>query len=189
MSKVSQKLKSAKFPFKDVSISLDRALGAERDELLQARPPLAARAAAVVEEKAPDARLGGPSVAKELQKLDKKIADVETAMRDSAITLRITGVSFGTYNEYIAANPPREGKQEQFNSSTFYIYVARRTAQSLEDDGTLEPVTDTEWDDIEANLTDGEHDRIAMAVVAVNRTEGLRGVDFLSNISGATPSS
>jgi hypothetical protein len=107
-------------------------------------------------------------------------------MREDSITIRITGVSFGDYNKMMAANPPREGHDESFNPSTFFLYVAKRTGKSLEDDGTLEDITPDEWEWIESNLTDGEHDRLAGAVVAVNRTAGARGVDFLSRSSSGT---
>lgn len=179
MSKISKKKSERKFPFRDVTLCLNGELIDERDQAQKALN-------LVISQAQPQKRLRSSEVGVDER---RRIEEIEDAMRDASVTIRITGVPFGDYNKMMAANPPREGHEELFNPGTFFLYVAKRTGQSVEDDGTLEEITPEEWEFIEATLTDGEHDRLASAVVQVNRTAGARGVDFLSRSSGATSSS
>jgi hypothetical protein len=175
MSVLSEKLANGKPAFKDVTICLDGSLAGEREE--------AAKAVRVAQ--ATDSeRLAsnGAAAAK------KALKAVEARVKDAAITIRITAVSFGEYNKFIIQNPPRKGQDESFNPQTLFMFVARRTGKFVDDAGKLHDITDEEWDEIEASLTDGDHDRLAQAVVLVNRQDSMRGIDFLSDSSGTTGS-
>jgi hypothetical protein len=172
---LSDKLQHRTFPTKDVVLCLDAALSAERDaamaELVKANDPATRRLAGN----------GGREV-------QKRIDAIEDRMRESLVTLRITGLPFAEYNKCVHANPPRKGKQETFNPVTFFLYVARKSATYVEGDEAL-PISDEDWAALEGALTDGEHDNLANAVIEVNRTQGLQGVGFLGRASATTTDS
>lgn len=176
MSSLTDRLNNRKFPTKDITLCLDGELSQQRDSALAEFAQAKQRASE---------RLTGGGTAE----IQKRIDAIEDQMRDSLVTIRITGLPFAEYNKCIQACPPRRGKQEMFNASTFFLHTARRSSQYLDGDGTPQPITSEEWDQIEAALTDGEHDQIASAVIDVNRTQGLTGVGFLGRASATTPDS
>jgi hypothetical protein len=167
---LSDKLQHRTFPTKDVTLCLDAALSAERD---------AAMAELVKAKDADSGRLAGNGTGA----IQKRITEIESRMRDSLVTLRITGLPFADYNKAVHANPPRKGRQETFNPTTFFLYVARKSTQYIDEAGAAHDITGEEWDRIESGLTDGEHDNLATAVIEVNRTQGLQGVGFLGRAS------
>ncbi|MFF9565728.1 hypothetical protein ACF1AJ_20435 [Leifsonia sp. NPDC014704] len=184
MSTLSEKLSARKFPQRDVTICLNGELSLRRDE---AMAEMVRALQAEKEGRATDARLGqSPSAAAQ-----RKVDEIEKEMRDESVTLRFTGVPFGEYNKFIIQNPPRKGNQidlaSGFNTQAFFMFVARRTGVHVDEQGRENEVTEAEWDAIELALTDGDHDRIAEAIITVNRREGQRGVDFLSPVSERTP--
>lgn len=173
---LSDKLQHRTFPTKDVTLCLDAALSAERDAAM----------AELVEARSQDSgRLAGNAA----RPIQKRIDEIESRMRDSLVTLRITGLPFAEYNKCVHANPPRKGRQETFNPTTFFLYVARKSSEYIDEAGAAHPITGEEWDQIEAGLTDGEHDNLANAVIEVNRTQGLQGVGFLGRASATTQGS
>lgn len=184
MSALSDKLAAVKMPHRDVTICLDGALALEREEAY-ANLVSVIDAVKKAEDGKGDTRMSGAG----LKKAKKAVEDVDARVREVAITLRFTAVSFGEYNKFIMQNPPRKGKDETFNPSTFYMFVARRTGQYVGEDGTVSNISKDEWDGIEASLTDGEHDKIATAINLVNRQDSMRGINFLSSNSEKTPSS
>lgn len=175
MSSLDDKLAAKKFPHRDVHLCIDGELATERERTAR---DLSAAVARKTD------RLANPDVAR----LRKELADLDQRVKESSITIRIYGVSFGEYNAIRNANPPRKGHQEAFNPITFFVNVARKTGKYVDDDGEHDIAKD-QWDKIEAALTDAEHDKIATAVVAVNRTDNLKGIDFLGNGSDATTDS
>ena len=72
------------------------------------------------------------------------------------------------YNALVLEHPAREGVDEVFDSSTFFEAAARATAVEVTATGTV-PIPDEDWDEFISGLTDGEYDRLAGAVVQVNR--------------------
>jgi hypothetical protein len=184
VSALAKKLADKKFAFRDITLCLDGTLSRQREELMA---ELFAATRSAEDAPNPDARLSSVSPAKALQ---KRIDALEDEMRDSSITIRLTAVNFGEYNKFIIQNPPRKGNTQDaqlgLNGSTFFMDVARRTAKFLNEDGELEDIADDEWEQLEETLTDGEFDRIANAVLDLNRREGQRGVDFLSRGSKTT---
>lgn len=181
---LNDKLASKKFPHRDVRICVDGELSAEWSEAM-ATLVAAERDAERAKEGQGDSRLSGGAVGKARSVL----AAVEERMQGALVTIRITAVPFGEYNKFLTQNPPRKGKNESFDPTTFYMFVARRTGQYVGDDGALEAISKEQWDAIEESMTDGDYDRIAQAVVAVNRSDSARGVDFLSSNSGTITSS
>lgn len=167
---LTDKILNRTFPQKDVTLCLDAGLAVEREQIVTEL----AKARA-------DTRLAGNTA-----KVQKLIADIESRMTESLVTLRITGLPFAEYNKALQANPPRKGRNEDFNASTFFLYVARRSAKLVEGD-TLSDISAEEWDALESALTDGEHDAIASAVIEVNRTK--TGNAFLGRVSGVNRSS
>lgn len=183
MSVLSEKLAAKKAAFQDVTICLDGSLADAREHAVTALRRAQAEAEAAQKGQG-DTRLTGGGIAKAKKELDV----IEARVREAAITIRITAVSFGEYNKFIIQNPPRKGQEETFNPQTFFMFVARRTGKFLDDAGNLHDISDEEWDQIEAALTDGDHDRLAQAVVLVNRQDSMRGIDFLSGNSETTGS-
>lgn len=176
MSSLTDRLNNRKFPTKDITLCLDGELTQQRDTALAELAQAKQRASE---------RLTGGGTAE----IQKRIDAIEDQMRESLITIRITGLPFTEYNKCIQACPPRKGKQEVFNASTFFLYTARRSSHYIDGEGNPQPITSEEWDQIEAALTDGEHDLIASAVIDVNRTQGMTGVGFLGHASATTPAS
>jgi len=192
MSALSDKLAAKKFPSKDVTICLDADLSNERARAVEAvasaeRVLRAARKAA--EDGGGDTRLGANPVRpaeKTLANAEAALRDVEDRMRPVSATIRFTAVPFGEWNKFIIQNPPRKGKEEMFNPSTFWLHAARRTGKYITESGDVEDISKEEWDDIEASLTDAEHDQIATALYTINKADS-RGVNFLSSNSEKTP--
>jgi hypothetical protein len=189
MASLDDKLSADRvYPFRDVPVCRDSALLDERDAalatLMNARTS-AVRAGKQAEDGSGDTRLGKSAQAP-VKAAERALADVEERIRAASFTIRIIGVHFGKYNEFVARNPGRKGHNEGFNPNTFFMYVARKTGKYVDDDGNLHDITSEQWDRIEKDLTDAEHDAIASAVIAVNRQDSTRGSDFFSKGSAAT---
>lgn len=97
-----------------------------------------------------------------------RVKELEKAVRDASVTIRISSLPWSDYNALIAEHPPRDGVDETFNSSTFFEAAARATAVEVTATSTV-PIPDEDWDEFVNGLTDGEYDRLAGAVVQVNR--------------------
>lgn len=112
------------------------------------------------------------------------VADLDARIREASVIIRITGVDRTTYHRWMTQCPPRKGvPQEAFNSSTFFMHAARRSGQYVDEHGEAHEMTPAEWDAIDERITDGEHDRIAKAVIAVNREAG--GAEIPFSVSGS----
>lgn len=171
MSRLSSKLSEAveTFPFKDVTVCLNRALAAERDRLM-------GELAAVQSEN---------RMRKDTKALREQIDAVTARMQDSLVTVRITGVPYAEYQRWLNANPPRKGKQELFNVDTFFTYAAKRSA-SIVDGEVVEQITPEEWDLLDEKLINSDFNAIAAAVLEVNN-QGVPG--FLLTASARTAAS
>lgn len=169
MSNLMKRIGGRTMPHKDVRICLDLALITERDRALAA----VANAQAMINA---DQRLAGGHPA--LADAKARVGELDAAIREASMTLRITGVDRTTYNLWLAKNPARQGRREEFNSATFFMFAARESGTYIDEHGTEHAITDTEWDEIDRTITDGEHDRIAEAVIEVNRTVGGNDVPF-----------
>lgn len=194
MSALSDKLAAKKFPSKDVTVCLDAELSAEREranrEVVAAEGGLRA-AVRAAEEGTSDGRLSANPVKaaeKKLAAAQAAVQQVEDRMRPVSVTIRFTAVPFGEWNKFIIQNPPRKGKDEMFNPSTFWMHAARRTGKYLTETGEVEDISKEEWDELEGSLTDAEHDRIAQTLYTLNKAD-TRGVDFLFSSSEKIPTS
>jgi len=136
-----------------------------------------------------DDRMVTPAVSPALAEAVAAVEDVNDAIQAASIRLRITGVDRLKYNRFMLATPPRKGKAEAFDPTTFYLYVARKTAVYVDAHGETHEISDDEWDSIDKKLSDGEYDRLARAVLNVNRAVGAQDVSFFVNGSETTPDS
>lgn len=189
MSDLLDKLEEHEFPTEDVRICLKPKLLTER-EAAMARVSRAQqkRTKSSVEDDrlgAPAAPAVNPAVAEAIAAVTKLNEQIQAA----SITIRIVGVDRLKYNRYVLANPPRRGKNEPYDSSKFYMYVAKETGVYVDAAGDTHPITADEWSSIDTKLSDGEHDRVAQAVLNVNRTVGAQDVSFFVNGSETTPDS
>lgn len=177
MSNLLSRLESARMPSEDVRICMDKNLLSERESLL-------AQIARATRQSAADARLAAPGVEKASR---ERLAAVEAAIGAASITLRITGVDRVKYNSWMLACPPRQGKVgESFDPTKFFMHAAKNSAQYIDEAGVAHDISADEWKELDKNITDGEHDRIAQAVLNVNRTAGAQSIDFLGSGSAAT---
>lgn len=173
---LADKISKRTFPTKDVVLCLDAALAAERDalvvELAQAR-------------KSSEGRLASSPVTA----LTKKINALEEQMRDSLVTIRVTGMPFAEYNKVMRAHPPRKGKQEAYNVETFFPDIVYKSGALVEGDQVtkLADSPRSEWDALVDVLTDKEFDVLVESVIATNRT--LQEVGFLARGSATTDAS
>src|SRR5690606_3902667 len=166
-------------PHKDVPICLNMDLLEERDDAMRALDS-AARASKSQDDDRMVSR-ETPAVAEaraHVNALDQQI-------RDASIVLRVYGVDRHTYNQWLVDCPPAKGKQGQFNPSTFYLHAAKNSAKYVDENGTEHEITDEEWSQLD-KMTDGEHDRLAQAVLHVNRSVGQVDVSFFGNASEMT---
>lgn len=99
---------------------------------------------------------------------DPRVQELEKKVEAASVTIRVESLSWTDYNELIAEHPPRPGKDEAFNGSTFFAAAAKATAVEVTAKGTV-PIPEEDWDEFVDGLTDGEYDRLAGAVVQVNR--------------------
>lgn len=97
-----------------------------------------------------------------------RVRELEKQAADASVTIRVSSLDWQAYNELMQEHPAREGKDEQFNSSTFFEAAAKATAVEVTAKSTV-PIPDEDWDEFVSGLTDGEYDRLAGAVVQVNR--------------------
>ncbi|MBT2485814.1 MULTISPECIES: hypothetical protein [unclassified Microbacterium] len=164
-------------PSEDVRICLDKNLLGERESLL-------ANVARSQRHNANDARMAAPAVDKDAQ---ARLTAVEDAIGAASITLRITGVDRLKYNSWLLACPPRKGKVgESFDPSKFFMLAAKNSAKYVDESGDEHDISPDEWKELDKTITDGEHDRIAQAVLNVNRTAGAQSIDFLGSGSATT---
>jgi hypothetical protein len=192
VSAFGDKLDKKKPATTDVQLCLDGELSARRDvavaEVVQAAKKLDQA------KKSPpnDGRMVGSPVAAAQKAYDTAstaLGELEDAMRDATITLRLRAVPFADYNLFQAKNKPRPGKDEGYNPLTFFLYVARRSAVFVDDEGAEHRIEEHEWDKFEKDLSDGEHEKLAQAIVTVNRQVGLQSTAFLSRSSARTTTS
>lgn len=176
MSNLLNRLQTRQMPYRDVPICLNLNL---LNDLDQANLQLVRASQAQTTE---DRMVPSPAV----REARAAIEAAKTAIRDASILIRITGVDRSAYNEYLLACPPRKGRNEQFDPTKFYMHVARETATYIDEAGAEHPISEEEWAVIDKEITDGEHDRIAAAVVEVNRTVGANGIDFFGSGSATT---
>lgn len=171
MSNLSDRMNARKMPHKDVPICLDLDLLEQRDEAMTRVRPSAVQ---------DDRMVSASSSAK------ARVADLEEQIRAASVTLRIKGVDRLTYNRWLVECPPRKGKQEPYDSAKFFMHAAKNSAVYLDDDGEEHELDAEDWAAIDKNITDGEHDRIAKAVVHVNRSVGAVDVSFFVTASETT---
>jgi hypothetical protein len=174
---LSEKISKRTFPTTEVKFCLDAALSAERDQALRD----------LADARATDSGRLASNVAGAAQ---KRVAELEKAMQDSIVTVRVVGLPFAEYNKIMRAHPPRKGKPEGLNPETFFPDVVYKSGWLVEDGKDPIKLADTprsEWDALVAVLTDAEFDDLAKAVNVVNRT--LQEVGFLGRGSGKTEDS
>lgn len=176
MSNLMSRLEGRKMPHRDVAICLDLNLLARLDEAL----------GALVNANTAQANDQRSVTSPELRAARAAVADAKAAVRDASITIRITGVDRKTYNQFLLECPPRKGRQELYDPTIFFMHVARQTGQYVDEDGNVHEMTDEEWNLVDSKITDGEHDRIASAVIEVNRTVGSNNIDFFETASETT---
>lgn len=185
-------LDERRMPEKDVAICLDLTLIAARDEAMDALAR-AAQAHAAAQQPNPDAPMAGGGLARTKKALDQanaRVKEVEAQIAAKSITLRIVGVDRVTYNRFMLACPPRPKRNEPFDPTKFFMHAAKNTAKFVsKKDGSLKDITDAQWARIDKTITDGEHDRIAAAVIEVNRAAGGADVAFFGRDSATTPGS
>lgn len=193
MSDLLQKAEQHEFPHADVQLCMKPALIKERDQAM-AR---VASAKTPQKSKVEDDRLATPAATGVSPALAAAIAEVKELndqIQAASITLRIVGVDRVKYNRFMLANPPRKGRNEAYDSSKFFMYVARQTAVYVDSNDETHPITPQEWDVLDPQggggiIGDGEHDRIAQAVIDVNRVVGSVDPSFFVNGSETIPDS
>lgn len=183
MSDLLDRLEEHQFPFEDVPICLKPQLFDERDAAM-ARVA-ANKSASRVE----DNRMVAPAVSAALTAALDDVKDLNDQIQAASITMRITGVDRLTYNRFVLANPPRRGKNETFDPTKFFMHVARKTGSYVDAAGETHEITSDEWAVIDQKISDGEYDRLAEAVIKVNRSVGAKDPRFFANVSETTPDS
>lgn len=160
---LKSKLKQRKPDFEELVFCLDRPL-AKRFE--------AARAELARLNEGKGAYGGKAAGHKDAADLVKSLQQEVAA---ATVKIRISSMDREAYNSLVLEHPPREGINEVLNPETFYLAAAKATAVEVTAKSTV-PIPDEDWAEFEGGLTDGEHDRIANAVIVVNRNVG--SIDF-----------
>lgn len=182
MSDLTSRLAKREMPHKDVPICLDLDLIERRDEAMKALDH-AARKSRQQEQRLVEPKDSAVAAARQ------QVADVEQQIRDASIVLRVKGVDRHTYNRWLVECPPRKGVKESFDASKFFLHAAEQSAVYVDEHGSVHDISADEWVHIDETITDGEYDRIAQAVLHVNRAIGAVDVSFFVNGSETTPDS
>lgn len=181
MSNLSTRIATRKMSHKDVPICLDLDLIDQRDDAMSALDA-AHRTAKLSDERMVSGEHPAVSAARE------RVDEIDAQIRDASVILRVYGVDRHTYNQWIVDCPPRKGRQELFDSSTFFMHAAKKSAVYVDENGAEHEITPDEWVAID-KMTDGEYDRLAQAVLHVNRGIGSVDVGFFGNGSAPTTDS
>ncbi|RCL91792.1 MAG: hypothetical protein DBW62_00620 [Microbacterium sp.] len=180
MSELDDQLDDWEYPTRDVPICLKPDLIRERDRAMSELDAATRRereSTQMVVDKTP------------VKEARARVEALEKLIRQKSITIRLTGVDRHTYASYLLLAPPRQGKREIYDPTKFFMVVARKTGKHVGKDGALHDISDEQWERIDAKIDDGTHDRIAEAVLEVNRTVGGSNIDFLGSASATTPDS
>lgn len=145
---LKSKLKQRKADHVDLVFCLDRPLAQQLDKARTEARTVASE------------RMSAPK--------DKKVKELEKAVKEASVTIRVESLPWAKYNELIAEHPARDGFDEQFNAATFFEAAAKATAVEITDLSPA-PIPEDDWNDFVDGLTDGEFDRLAGAVIKVNR--------------------
>ncbi|WP_325091468.1 hypothetical protein [Leucobacter sp. M11] len=144
------KNKQRKADYTDLQFCMDRPL---LKELEQARAEAAEAAAGRM--------TGGKTT---------RVKELEKLIAEASVTIRVSSLPRGQYNELMLEHPPREGRDEVFNPETFFAAAAKASAVEVTEKSTV-PIHEEDWDEFVDGLTDGEYDRLAGAVVMLNRNQ------------------
>jgi len=166
-------------PHKDVTLCLNLALLEQRDEAMKAVDS-AARASRVEDDRMVSC---GNAV---LEAARAKVAALNEQIKAESIILRVYGTDRHTYNQWMVECPAPKDKPGPFDPARFYVHAAKHSAVYVDESGAEHPISDEDWATIDKNLLDGEHDRIAQAVLHVNRGLGTVDVGFFVNGSEPT---
>lgn len=99
---------------------------------------------------------------------DPRVKELEKQVEDASVTIRVSSLPWDQYNALMLDHPARDGHEEQFNASTFFAAAAKATAVEVTGLSAV-PIPEEDWEEFLEGLTDGEYDRLAGAVVQVNR--------------------
>lgn len=155
------KLKNAKPDYSDFTVCLDRPLAREYEKAREDARALSE-----------DRYVARAATSEEVAALAKRVAD-------ASVTLRIYALPWDEYNALVVDHPARDGVDEQFNSMTFFPAAAKAGAVEVTSKSEI-PVHDEDFDDFVGQLSDGEFDRLAGAVILANRSNRSVGIAPLS---------
>jgi hypothetical protein len=158
---MSKKNRTRTYPHRDVTICLDAGLAAERDALM--------------------VRVKGRKSPADA----KAVKELEDRMRDSLLTIRVTGVPRLEYAKVQRAHPSKNPLQS-FDPDTFFMDFIYKTGFEVDGDEVtrLSEWNRSEWDEIADGLTDAEFTALATAVHETNVERVETG--FLSVSSAQT---
>ena len=179
MSNLSSRLTRRKTAVKDVPICLNLELIDKRDEAMRELD------AASRTERTDEARMVATSNDR-VEAARARVEALDAEIRAESIIIRVKGVGRDEYNQWVVDCPPRPGKPETFNAAKFYMHAARNSGVYVDEQGAEHDISDEDWETIDRDLTDGEYDRLAQAVVHVNRGVGGVDVGFFGSGSDAT---
>ena len=163
MSNLTARLAGRKPAVKDVPICLNLALLDERDTAMRELD-----AAARTEKNSGERMVAGGAT----KAAREKVAELDEQIRAESIIIRTKGVGRETYNRWLVECPPKKGQPGTFDPSTFYMHAAQQSAVYVDEQGVEHDISAEDWATIDRDITDGEHDRLAQAVIHVNREVG-----------------
>lgn len=194
---LKDRVKSARFAFRDVDVCMDGALVVERElalaEVLAAGQDvqrLSRDIAKTSDDAGPDERMGQKpaflvELEAELDAAQSSLADararvdaIEQEMRDDVITLRFTAVQKSRF---------RELQADSETPSEIYSALARECGKHVNGDA-VEDIDGDVWDMLEDSMTAGQWQQIVAALDEVNITMADRRLDFLERGSRKTRS-
>lgn len=177
MSDLDALLDGREMPHKDVPICLKLDLLEQRDEAMR-ELDAAARAS-----KQDDRMVSRETT--DVAAARTRVNALDQQIRDASIILRVYGVDRHVYNQWLVECPAPKGKTGTFDPSTFYLHAAKNSAVYVDKSGAEHDITPGQWVKLD-KMTDGEHDRLAQAVLHVNRSVGQVDVSFFGNVSEMT---
>ncbi|QUW18895.1 hypothetical protein [Agrococcus sp. Marseille-Q4369] len=201
MSKIKDRLKRTTYKSMRVDICLDGELRDERDRRI-ADVRAAAQAAEeynkAAKKGAVDERLGQVSdVERRLQDALAAARELDEQIASELLTIEVRALPGDHFSRLKRKFPVPEkampaDRAAGFNTEAVALAALPDSGYYVDGDGdeeTLDALSEDDVKELRATITDGDFDRIRLAVLNLNSSDGFQGVGHLKAASSVTPAS
>lgn len=201
MSKIKDRLKKTTYKSTRVEICLDGELRDERDRAV-AEVRDAGVAARAHDEKAKqdaaDDRLAQtPEVEIRLQRALDRVRELDALIVSKLLVIEVRAMPGDEFARLkrkfpVPDRPSPADRSAGFNTEAVALTALPESGFYVEgegDDETIEALTESDVQELRKTITDGDFDRLRLAVLTLNGVDGFQGVGHLKAASSVTPAS